>query len=140
MDSKKRNLIREFITFNIVGIVNTAVAFLLYSLLVFMGVHYRISLILDYCFGMVFSFLLNRRITFRHLESITFRMIISMVGSYLGVFILNLTLLTVFVEKWNMNTYVAQAMALSASVLVSFFAQKFFVFRKKSPDSGVAIF
>jgi putative flippase GtrA len=137
MDGKKRNFIREFITFNIVGIVNTVVTFLLYSLLVFMGLHYRVSLIMDYCLGMAVSFFLNKRITFRHTGSVTFRMVALMVGSYLTVFAINLILLTVFVEKCYMNTYTAQAAALSASALFSFFIQKFFVFRKKNPDSGV---
>lgn len=136
MDSKKRNLIREFITFNIVGILNTVITFLIYSGLVFIGIHYKLSLIFDYCFGIVFSFFLNKSFTFQHTGLVTFQMVIFMIGSYLAVFAVNLFLLTILVEKFNFNKYAAQAMALSVSAGLSFFVQKFFIFHKKDGETG----
>ena len=130
MGSEKRNLLREFISFNIVGIINTIIIYGIYSLFIFLEFDYRIALFLEYCFGIVFSFLVNRKFTFKHTGRISLRMVVSMIGSYVIVFVLNMALLIVFVEKLFIGKYLAQLFALAISVAVSFFAQKYIVFRK----------
>jgi putative flippase GtrA len=134
MGSKKRNLIRELITFNIVGIINTAVTYIVYSFFVFIGIDYRLALILEYCLGIGLSFTLHRKFTFRHTEPVSFRMVFSMIGSYLVVLCINFFLLSFLVEKLHFNKYFGQLIALSISVAFSFMAQKFIVFRKKETD------
>jgi putative flippase GtrA len=57
-------------------------------------------------------------------------MIFSMVGFYLLVLGINFSLLVFFVEKLHFNSYIGQLIALSVSVSLSFFAQKFIVFKK----------
>jgi putative flippase GtrA len=129
---KKRNFIREIITFNIVGIINTGVTYLLYSCLVFTGINYKLALVLDYCAGIALGFTLHRNFTFRHTGKITVQMIVSTIVSYVIVFFVNLFILSLLVEKFNFNKYVAQFIALCASVALSYTAQKFIIFRKKA--------
>jgi putative flippase GtrA len=130
MGSKKRNFLREVVVFHIVGAVNTALTYGMYSLFVLMGTDYRLALILEYCFGMSFSFFFNRRFTFRHTGTITMRMVSSMVGSYVGILGINLLLLIILVEKFSFNKYIGQCIALAISVLAAFFVQKFLIFYK----------
>jgi putative flippase GtrA len=130
MGGKEKNFLREIVSFNIVGAINTAITYGIYSLLVAVGVDYRLALVLEYCFGIVFSFVFNRRYTFRHGGPVTSRMITSMVGSYAAVMGLNFVLLSLFVEILGLNEYTGQFFALGISVGVSFFAQKYLVFKK----------
>jgi putative flippase GtrA len=130
----KWNVFKEIIAFNIVGAVNTVITYGIFSLLVFAGINYRISLVLEYCFGITFSFFLNKRFTFHHTGGITSRMIFSMAGSYLLVLGINFSLLVFLVEKLHFNSYIGQLIALSVSVGLSFFAQKFIVFRKNQME------
>jgi putative flippase GtrA len=131
MGSKEKNFLREVIIFNIVGSINTVLTYGIYSLFIVMGIDYKLALILEYCFGITFSFLFNRRFTFRHNGTITIRMVSSMLGAYIFVLGINLLLLIIFVEKFAFNKYFGQFTALAISVMISFFAQKLLVFRKK---------
>ena len=131
MGSEKRNFLKELVVFNIVGIINTVITYGIYSLFVFLGIDYRIALILEYCFGITFSFFGNRKFTFHHTARISLRMVLSMVGSYVCVLALNMVLLVVFVEKFLLDKYIAQFFALAISVAASFVAQKYIVFRKQ---------
>ena len=130
MGHEKKELLKELVSFHIVGIVNTAITYGIYSLLVALGVDYRAALVLEYCFGIVFSFVMNRRYTFRHEGTVSFRMVASMIGSYLAVLAFNFGLLLFFVERLGMNEYLGQLLALGFAVALSFAAQKFLVFRK----------
>jgi putative flippase GtrA len=58
-------------------------------------------------------------------------MVFLMIGSYLFVLGINLALLMFLVEKLLFNKYLGQLIALGLSVAISFFAQKYIVFRKK---------
>lgn len=128
---------KELISFNIIGIINTVVTYTIYSTLVFLKIDYKIALVLEYCFGITFSFFLNRRFTFHHKEFITLHMIFSMIGSYLVVLVLNMVFLMFLVEKLAINKYLGQLTALTVSVALSFLAQKYIVFthtRKETND------
>ena len=129
MGGEKRNFLKELIVFNIVGIINTVITYGIYSLLVFLGFDYRAALFLEYCFGMTFSFFMNRKFTFHNTARISLRMALSMAGSYVCVLFVNMVLLIVFVEKFLLDKYLAQLFALAICVAVSFFAQKYIVFR-----------
>jgi putative flippase GtrA len=121
-------IFKELFFFNVIGVINTAITYAIYSTLVFAGTDYKVALILEYCFGITFSFFLNRHFTFHHKEPITLYMVLSMIGSYLVVLALNMVLLVFLVEKLAMNKYFGQLIALAVSVTLSFLAQKYIVF------------
>lgn len=131
MGDKEKILFRELASFNIIGLINTAITYGLYAFFISIGIPYMVALILEYCFGIFFSFQANRRYTFKHTGHVTFPMIISMIGSYLGVLCLNFILLVFFVERMKWNPYLSQFLALGAAVFVSFLAQKYIVFRPR---------
>jgi hypothetical protein len=60
-----RNLVVQFLRFNIVGIINTALTYIIFSTLVLIGIPFYLALAADYTFGIVFSFFANKKFTFR---------------------------------------------------------------------------
>jgi putative flippase GtrA len=136
MDDKKhthaREVILQFIRFNFVGIVNTGLTYVVYAALVFAGVNHFFALGADYAVGIAFSFMMNKRITFRIKGQASTAMLARMVGSYLVLLALNTLMLWALVDKGAVNTYIGQAIALAAVALLSFAAQRFLVFRAHS--------
>jgi putative flippase GtrA len=122
-------VILQFVRFNFVGIVNTALTYGVYAALVFVGVNHFAALGADYAVGIVFSFLVNRRFTFRIKGRTGLGTFARMVGSYMFLLGLNALILWVLVDKSAMNTYLGQAIALAAVALVSFAVQRVVVFR-----------
>ncbi len=133
MDDKKhtyaREVIPQFIRFNIVGILNTALTYVIYAGLVFLGVNHFIALGADYAVGIVFSFMMNKRLTFQVKGRGSLGMFARMVASYLVLLALNALILWALVDRGGVNTYLGQAIALVAVALLSFAAQRVVVFR-----------
>ncbi|MCK4764974.1 MAG: GtrA family protein [Candidatus Aminicenantes bacterium] len=57
--------ILQFIKFNIVGIMNTAVDFTIFTLLIYLSLHHMISQVISYSCGVVNSYLWNKFWTFK---------------------------------------------------------------------------
>ena len=95
----------------------------------FVGVPYRIALVIDYIVGVSFSFFFNKRFTFQNKERVDFWMIGKMLITYLLMFVVNMLLLVYFVERLGLSKYLAQFYAVSVAAAASFLTQKFFVFR-----------
>jgi len=140
MDHKKSRekiavLIRELVSFNIVGILNTALTYALYSGLVALGVHHLVALCLEYPVGITVSYHLNRRFTFRAGEGNLWTFL-RMVAVYLPSLAFNFVLLFVFSDILALNPYVGQFLALGIVTALTFAMQKIFVFRKPRTDNG----
>ncbi len=133
MDDKKQTLAREvipqFIRFNFVGILNTGLTYAIYAGLVFVGVNHFVALGADYAVGIVFSFIMNKRLTFRVAGRGSISMFARMVGSYVLILALNALILWALVDRGGVNTYLGQGIALAVVVLLSFAAQRVLVFR-----------
>ena len=133
MDDKKhthaREVILQFIRFNLVGIANTGLTYAVYAILVFIGVNHFIALVADYAVGIVFSFLMNKRLTFRIRGRTGIGTFARMVGTYMLLLTLNALMLWALVDKRGVNTYLGQAIALVVVALLSFAAQRLVVFR-----------
>lgn len=129
MDSKKRDTIIQFIKFNITGVINTVLNYVVYSLLIYAGVGYRISLSVDYILGTMISYFLNKRFTFNIKDKTSLPMVGKMILSYFIIFIINLLLLSFLVEWIKINEYLGQFIAVIIIVIISFLMQKIFVFK-----------
>ncbi len=136
MGGEKKGLLGEIARFNLVGVVNTAVTFLIYSGLVALGLDYRAALAAEYCVGATFSFFANKGFTFGNREPVTPRMVAGMAGSYAAMLALNMALLVLFVERAGLGRYAGQIAALAIVVSLSFAAQKLLVFRRHGPAPG----
>jgi putative flippase GtrA len=129
MGRKKRIPLIQFIKFNIVGIINTAITYGIYSLLVYLGVHHQIAVLCDYTFGIMISFFFNKHMTFKIKERTSPGMLFRMILSYVFILGVNMAALWVLVDTLLFNKYLSQIAALALVSVLSFTAQKFFVFR-----------
>ncbi len=127
-------ILRQFIRFNLVGVLNTLLTYGIYSGLVYLGVHHLAAVVIEYAFGIVFSYLLNKRFTFA-VRGGGSRMFGRMLLAYIPTLLLNALLLWLLVDRLHWNKYVGQAVALGLVSVLSFIAQKVFVFRlrKETP-------
>lgn len=126
-----KNNIIQFISFNIIGLINTLLTTLLFFILIYLEGNYIISLFIVYVLGILFSFYMNKNFTFKYNSSNTLIMFIKMCSSYIFIFLLNAGLLYFFIEGILINKYLAQILAMFLLIIVSFMLQKFFVFKEK---------
>ena len=115
----------QFLTFNLVGIVNTLFGFSLIFSLMFFGLSATVSNAIGYFFGAILSYFLNKKYTFKSTsqsrkEAIKFFTVLFI--SYIINFLTLQWLLTF------MNPYYAQLISAVIYTLSSFILAKFFVF------------
>jgi putative flippase GtrA len=119
----------QFVKFGIVGISNTLLTFVVYTLLLkLFGVWYLAASAIGFVIGAVNGFLLNRRWTFAgHVgDSLTpVRWAVVQSGG-LGI---NLGLLYVFVHDASLDKLVAQALATVVVTVTTFFVNRAWTFR-----------
>lgn len=133
----RKKLIIQFITFNIVGLLNTAVDFLVYTALVWFGTYYLLAQVIAYSAGMINSFVLNSRYTFSKVGraaggtkklsmsmSVTVKFIVWN-GILLGVTLLLLAALT---QWWELNELAAKVIVTAVAVMLNFYGSKKWVF------------
>jgi dolichol-phosphate mannosyltransferase len=122
----------QLIQFGVVGItgfvINTVVY---YFLLRRVGMHYLPSSFIAFCVAVLNNFTWNRIWTFRHKRDSSHaafqaaRFLVVSTGAYLC----NALLLTVFVEEFNMNKVIAQLIAVTIVMPLSFLGNKLWSFR-----------
>ena len=124
----KQSLI-QFLTFNLVGIVNTLFGFSIIFTLMFLGVSAVASNFIGYFFGAILSYTLNKKYTFKSdtkdkTEALKF----------FGVLLISycINLLTLQWLLTFLNPYTAQLISAIVYTLSSFSLAKLFVFSEKS--------
>ncbi|MNO35597.1 GtrA-like protein [compost metagenome] len=123
---------KQPIKFLIVGILNTIVGYSVYALYIFfIDKNYVHALLISHIIGVVHSYIWNRRWTFRQSHS-SFGSIAKFVTIYIFTFLINLLLLSFFVDKMEVNTLVAQGIALFLTTLISYLGHKYWSFRSIS--------
>ena len=112
--------------FFIVGASNTLLVYLLYVVLIKLGLDYKLALFFDYLFGIIFGYLLNRYWTFAsNKHRLSF---IKYVVLYIVVFILNILFLILSVDFLLLDPIYSQFFILLIISLVSFVVQSNWVF------------
>jgi putative flippase GtrA len=129
----QKKLIIQFITFNMVGLLNTAVDFLMFTALIWLGTYYLLAQVVAYSAGMINSFVLNSRYTFsksNHTSRGTKKLGMSVRfivwnGILLGISLLLLAALT---QWWGLNHLAAKVIVTGVTVLLNFYGSKKWVF------------
>jgi len=115
--------------FFIVGASNTLLVYLLYVVLIKLGVDYKLALFFDYLFGILFGYLLNRYWTFAsNKHRLSF---IKYVVLYIVVFILNILFLILLVDFLLLDPIYSQFFIVLIISLVSFLVQNTWVFSRQ---------
>lgn len=123
--------------FLLIGGVNTVVGYGLFALIqLLFGAHisYFASLLIAHLLASLLAFVLYRRFVFRVQGNVVVDFLRFQVV-YLVPLTANLLALPALVELLHINVYLAQAVIVVASTVVSFVGHKFFSFRRRAADA-----
>lgn len=111
------------IRYLLVGVVNTIVGFGLIFILMYLGINPYISNVIGYCVGVIVSFILNSKITFKA-KARFYKFFITMAIAWIIQFcILNICIL------YGVNEYISQVVAGVIYIVVGFLLSKIVVFK-----------
>ena len=128
---------REFLTFLVVGVVNTlfgtAIMLVLYNVF---GCSYWVSSFCDYFFGSILSYFLNKHFTF-HYQGTDWRSIVkfalNIVVCYLIAYSLALPLTRAALESLQLSKPVVENVAMLVGtvlfMVINYLGQKFYAFK-----------
>ena len=135
---RKQPFDKTFLTFLVVGIVNTAfgtaIMFVLYNAF---GCSYWVSSFCDYFFGSILSYFLNKHFTF-HYQGTDWRSIVkfalNIVVCYLRAYSRALPLTRWCLESMHLSKPVVENVAMLVGtglfMLINYLGQKFFAFKR----------
>lgn len=135
--STRHNSYHQLFTYVIVGLLSNVLTYCFYLLLThFWGAPKLIMTIL-YFIGISIGFLANRRFTFQHHGGIGVTGIRYLVIQISG-YILNLSLLLLFVDWLGFSYKFVQAIAIIVIAIFLFFTLRVFVFSSNTSATGAA--
>jgi putative flippase GtrA len=120
---------RQFIKFNLVGLLNTALDFALFSLLTWIGVYYILAQCVSYGVGMLNSYTLNKYWTFAQKGRLEPKQAIRFLVLNLGSLLLSLLLLMLLKDSWGIAIVEAKLLTTVITTLVNYAGNKLWVFR-----------
>ncbi len=137
---KLLSLISQFIKFSLVGVSNTAISYGTYALLTYIGCPYVISNIIAFIVSVLNSFFWNNRYVFKKNDGEHRNPWWTLAKTFLAYgstgLILSNILLVLFVEKFNMNKYIAPLLILIITIPLNFVINKFWAFRTDKKNKG----
>jgi len=125
----RRQAVRQFIKFNIVGLANTVLDFALFSLLSWLGVYFIIAQVISYSVGVLNSFILNKYWTFAQRNGLETKQAVRFILLNLGSLLLSLGLLAILNDQLHLAILYAKLLTTGATMMVNFAGNKLWVFR-----------
>ena len=118
---------QQALKFLLVGILNTAFGYGLFSLFIYVGLHYSLAVLLSTIFGVLFNFKTIGKLVFGCSDN---RLIFRFILVYVIIYLLNIFFLWLFKRLGFENMYLNGFVLLIPLAAVSFLSNKFFVFRR----------
>jgi len=114
----------QFVKFILVGVLNTLFGYSVYSLFVYLNVHYAIASLISTLVGVLFNFKSIGLLVFNNSSN---KLLLKFCAVYGVVYLINLFSLSILKNYFNL--YVSAAMLVLPLALVSFFLNRKFVFK-----------
>jgi len=130
----RRAALAQFIKFGMVGLSNTAVAYLIYSALLYAGLHYIIANVIAFILSVLNSFYWNGKYVFksgggRRKGGFWPALLKTYVSYAFTGLILSSGLLYVFINIMRISAYVAPLLGLAVTVPLNFVLNKKWAFK-----------
>jgi putative flippase GtrA len=123
----------QLVRFGAVGAAGFVVNLAVYALFVHpIGVDYHAAAVAAWLVAVLNNFVLNRHWTFDARHERAHTQAVRFIVVSLAAFVVNLLLLTLFVESAGMGKVPAQALAVAASMPFNFLGNKLWTFRSKA--------
>ncbi len=125
----------QFIKFGIVGASNTLIAYVIYSICVYLGIHYLLANALGFFISVLNAYYWSDRFVFKKGEGEARSAIWTLVKTYVAYgntgLLLASILLYLYVDKLQISEYIAQLLVLVVTIPLNFIINKFWSFKTK---------
>ena len=123
----------QFIAFGLVGISNTLIAYVTYSLCVYIGIHYLIANAIGFFISVLNAYYWSDRFVFKKGEGESRSAIWTLAKTYVAYGSTGLLLASIFlylyVDKLYVSEYIAQLLVLVITIPLNFIINKFWSFK-----------
>ncbi|MCB0354154.1 MAG: GtrA family protein [Bdellovibrionales bacterium] len=117
----------QLMRYGIVGVISNVSIFCVYLFITYIGVPYKIAMTTLYLLGTIIGYLGNKRWTFGHKGNALMSFLRYIFAYFLG-YLLNLSLLIIFVDHLHYPHQLVQFSCLFVMVVFLYTLQRFFVF------------
>ena len=131
----KKKTLGELFSYALIGLMTNLLGYVLYLLLTYLGGAPKLTMTALYSVGALIGFFANRRFTFRYDGHIGVAGIRYLMAQLLG-YLLNLTLLVLFVDWLGLAHQIVQAVAIFLVAVFLFVLLRFFVFPLQPAEVG----
>jgi len=118
---------RDVHNFLIIGSINTLFYYTLYSLFIYMEIDYKLSVLLATTFGVLFSFYTMSKYVFKNPKKI---LIFKFIFNYILLYFLNIYIISLSYKYLVKDLYISGFVAVVVVAIVSYFTNKYFIFKK----------
>jgi len=119
---------KQFITFIFVGLTNTIICYVIYYILLKLGMFYPIAYFIGAVSGTVNSYIMNKVFTFKSNKR-SLRQISKFITVYLVQYLLNISIISLLIEFLNLTAEVSGLFSTFICTIVSYVGHKFWSFK-----------
>jgi putative flippase GtrA len=117
---------KQIINFIIVGVVNTVFGYTLYSLFIYLGLNYVLSVLFATILGILFNFKSIGKFVFSSDDN---KLIVKFFLVYVVVFFINILVIK-YLKEFGFNDYISGLFAIIPASITSFVLNKYLVFKE----------
>jgi len=136
-----RTLLIQFIKFGIVGLSNTAISYIIYSVLVYIGLHYLPASIIAFIISVLNSFFWNNKYVFKKGDEQKRYIVYSLIKTYISYAFTGLILQNIFlfffIDILHISKYLAPFFGMVVTIPLNFVLNKKWAFQtvKQNKDN-----
>ncbi|MCI9458585.1 MAG: GtrA family protein [Oscillospiraceae bacterium] len=131
------NEIKKILKFGVTGVMNTAVDFVVYTVLVSVcGMGLYVSQMISYCCGMLNSYVINRKWTFDTRNGFFSLELVKFVVLNLAMMLLGMGIIYLCVEQLGLHKLLGKLISTVLVMAINFVLSNFWVFRNKGTTQG----
>lgn len=132
-DKNLRSAFIQFLKFNAVGLLNTLIDFVIFTLLNSFGMVYALAQVISYSAGTANSFILNKKVTFRdrnrgQKEGFDRVQLLKFIVLNLVVLGISLVLMHLLTDKLGIEVLISKVLVTCITVIINFFGSRKWVF------------
>lgn len=125
----------RLVRFLVIGAVNTAFSYLIYALLVLIGLHYSLATLISTILGIIFNFFTTGRIVFCNMDN---RRIIRFILVYALAYLVNVLFLKGLVDVLRMDKLIAGGLVTLPVAFLSYYLNSIWTFRDSASNEGAS--
>lgn len=126
----------QFLKFGLVGLSNTILSYVVFSILVLLGLHYLIANVISFFVGVSNAFYWSNKYVFKKGKGENRGILPSLIKTFFAYgfsgLLLNSFLLWVLIERYDIYSLIAQALSLIITVPLNFILNKYWSFKTET--------